>query len=99
MTSGSDMMMLLKSYSAALPRAHDLDAVAGMQRRHRPGRGRHHGAVERHRNAALSGVQRLRGQQGFERGGGKRLVLAVDADFALRPRALPHSAPPDRKGG
>src|ERR1700685_4471838 len=76
-----------------LPRAHDLDAVAGMKRRRRPCRARHDGAVERDRDAALAGIDGLLLEQrfkGFWRG--ERFALAVDADFRLRHRALPYSA-------
>src|SRR5580704_15017892 len=82
----------------ALPRAHDLDAVAGIERRLRPRRARNDGAVERDRDAALAGVGGFLRQQRFEGfWRGERLALAVDADLRLRHRAPYSAARADRK--
>src|SRR5262249_37768218 len=66
--------------SSAPPRAHDLDAVAGLQRSCAPGRARHNRAIERNRNAALADVERLLGKERSEGGDRERLVLAIAAD-------------------
>src|ERR1700676_2906389 len=76
----------------ALPRAHDLDAIAGIKPRRRPCRTRNDGAVERNCDAALAGVGGFFRQQRFEGfWRGERLALAVDPDFRLHHRA-PYSA-------
>src|SRR5580700_8218399 len=109
MTRGSDIFLLLILVEhdlfgkpvttfpdhalTTLPRAHDLDAVAGIEPRRRPCRARNDGAVERDRDAALPGVDGFFGEQRFERFWlGERFALAVDADFRWRHRALPYSA-------
>ena len=56
MTSGSDIST---SLSATLPRAHDLDAVAGAQHGVTPCRARHDRPVERHGDATLRGIDGL----------------------------------------
>src|SRR5580692_5302003 len=78
-----------------LPRAHDLDVVAGIERRRRPRRARNDGAVERHRDAALGGVGGLFREQRFEGfWRGEWFALAVDADFCMRHRVLSPTRPP-----
>src|SRR5262249_2356282 len=69
--------------SSTLPGAHDLDAVACMQRGLRPGGARDHGAVERDGDAALARIDGLLREQCGERVGRERLVLAVDANAGL----------------
>src|SRR5262245_23076720 len=75
MTSGSDMGSLL---SAALAGAHDFDAVAGFERGLAPRRARHDRPVERYRDAALRGIDRLFLKQSGQGRGAQDLVLAVD---------------------
>src|SRR5262249_57036628 len=84
MIKGSDIPVApYHPSSATLPGAHDLDAVARLQRGLGPGSAWDHGAVERDGDAALAGVDGLFGEQRGERIGGERLILAVDANAGL----------------
>src|SRR5262245_1260859 len=80
MIKGSD---ICSNSSTALTGANDLDAVAGAQLGLRPSGARDDRAVDRHRNSALPGVDRLFLQQCRQGRGGERLVLAVDTDARL----------------
>src|ERR1700680_3199383 len=69
--------------STTLARAHDLDIVAGLEGRLRPGGARDDSAVERDRDAALRDVDRLLFQQGRQRRRDQRFVRAVDPDVGV----------------
>src|SRR5690606_22507351 len=58
----------------------DLDPVAGLEARVRPCRARHHGVVQRYRDAPRPRIDPL-GDQGVERGPLQRHRLAVDDDL------------------
>src|SRR5262245_1165291 len=92
MINGSDMVVLSR-WSTALEGAHDLDAVAGVQRGLRPSGARHDRAVERDRDAALPGIDRLLLEQGGQRRRAQRLVLAVDTDARRLGCLTYHSSP------
>src|SRR5262249_13226100 len=66
--------------SAALPRTHDLDRIAGLEGRLLPMRPRDDATVERDRDTALGGVDRLLLEQSRKRRDGQCLVHAVDAN-------------------
>src|SRR5262249_52537771 len=84
MIRGSDILVTpYPPSSATLPGAHDLDAVARVQRGLRPGSAWDHGAVERDGDTALAGVDGLFREQRGESVGGERLILAVDANVGL----------------
>src|SRR5215831_7202482 len=82
-TSGSDIGCSFSRLLPTLAGAHDFDGVAGVQRRFRPGRARHHLAIERDRDATLSRVDCLLLQQRSERCDAQDLVLAIDADVSF----------------
>src|ERR1700690_436792 len=90
---GDERPHSVESLSTSLPRAHDLDAVAGLERRIAPCRARHDRPIERNGDAALHGVDGFFNKQRVERREGQWLVLAVDADHGLSLlRHLPYSA-------
>src|SRR3954465_11477485 len=82
MISGSDITNELRS-SAALPGAHYLDAVIRFERGRRPSSARDHRSIERDRDAALAGIDRLLIQQNGERRSGEWLALPVDVNRGL----------------
>src|SRR5690348_7739937 len=73
-----------EAISAPLTGAHDLDRVAGFERRAAPCRTRNHRAVDRNGYAPLIGVDVLAGEQRHDVGGNERFVFAVDADHRAR---------------
>src|SRR5262245_9685901 len=81
MISGSDMSC---GSLAALAGANDFDVVTGAEPGLRPRRAWDDGTVERDRNSALAGIDRLLLQECRQRRGGERLVLAVHSDARLR---------------